>query len=110
MPILRVVHQGTNTVKNSKIQPLTTKFQNFKISYSELFTYFHNWLKDIYNSLYNLGEPISKTRIVKNIARSLPEKFVSKITTIEESKDLNTLTKNELFSYLQTFKSDVLNK
>lgn len=110
MPILSVVHEGTNTVKNSKIQPLTTKFENVKISYSELFTYFHNWLKDIYNSLYNLGEPISEIRIVKKIVRSLPEKFVSKITAIEESKDLNTLTKNELFSYFQTFESDVLNK
>ena len=40
----------------------------------------------------------------------MPEKFVPKITAIEESKDLNSLTENELLGSLQTFEADILNK
>lgn len=80
------------------------------MSDNESFSDFHNRLKDICNSLYNLGELIPETRIVKKILRSLPEKFVPKINTIEESKDLNSLIENELLGSLQTFESEVLDK
>lgn len=107
--ILHVVHEGTNTVYNSKIQRLTTDFKNIKMSNSESFLNFQNRLKDVCNSLYNLGEPISET-IVQKILRSLPKKFVPKIITIKESKDLNSLLKNELRGSLQTFEVDILKK
>ena len=80
------------------------------MSDSESFLDFHDKLKDICNSLYNLEEHVAEMRIVKKILRSLPEKFVPKITTIEESKDLNSLIENELLGSLQTFEADVLNK
>ena len=53
---------------------------------------FHSKLKDIVNFLYNLGKNISESRVVKKILRSLPDKFLPKITAIEESKDLDSLT------------------
>ena len=53
---------------------------------------------------------MAKTRIVKKILRSLPEKFVLKITAVQESKDLNSLTDNELLGSLKIFEADVLNK
>ena len=53
------------------------------MSHSETFEQFHGMLKDIANSLYNLGEAQSKTGIVKKILRSFPEKFIPKITAIE---------------------------
>ena len=62
--ILKVVHEGTNIVKNSKIQRLTTNFEHIKMSDSESFSDFHDKLKDICNSLHNLEEPMAKTRIV----------------------------------------------
>ena len=75
------------------------------MSNSESFFEFHSRLKDICNALYNLGELISETRIVKKILMSLPEKFVPKIDVIKESKDLNALTENELLGYHQNFES-----
>lgn len=39
--------------------------------------------------------------------RSLPERFRSKITAIEESKDLEAITIEELVGYLQTYKLTV---
>ena len=70
--ILQVVHERMNTVKNSKIQRLTTEFENIKMSDSESFSDFHDKFKDLCNSLHNLGEPAAETRIVKKILRSLP--------------------------------------
>ena len=55
-------------------------------------------LKDIVNSIYNLGEPLSESRVVKKIFKSLPYKFISKVTAIEECEDLNTLSEDELVS------------
>ena len=80
---LAIIHEGTNTVKNSKIKRLTTDFENVMMSNNETFEQFHGNLKDIANSLYNLGEPQSKSRIVKKILRSLLAKFIIKITAIE---------------------------
>ena len=76
----------------------------------QYFDQIHGRLKDIVNSLYNLGKPLSETRVIKKILRSLPDKFISKVTSIEKFKDLNTLFENELIGSLKTYESDVLNR
>ena len=52
-----------------------------------------NWddakLKDIVNSVFNLEETISESKIVRRVLRFLPEKFHAKITAIEESKNID---------------------
>ena len=52
----------------------------------ETFDEFYAKLKDIVNSAFNLGESIAKSKIVRKILRSLPERFHAKITVIEEAK------------------------
>ena len=69
----------------------------------ESFDEFHAKLKDIVNSAFNLGEQIPVPKIVRKILRSLPERFHAKITTIEESKDLNSIPLTELIENLQTY-------
>ncbi|KAM7519319.1 hypothetical protein LguiB_018281 [Lonicera macranthoides] len=81
-----------------------------KMKDNETITEFHTRLKDIVNSLYNLNEIIPEHRVVKKILRSLPERFIPKITAIEGSKDLNALKENELLGSLQTFEADVFSK
>ena len=61
---------------------------------------FYAKLKDIVNSAFNLGETIHKSKIVIKVLRSLPEKFHAKITTIEESKDINKISLTELVGNL----------
>ena len=55
------------------------------------------------NSAFNLGETIPKPKIVRNVLRSLPQRFHAKITTIEESKDINKIPLTELVGNLQTY-------
>ena len=57
----------------------------------ESFDDFYVKLKDIVNSAFNLGETIPKPKIVKKVLRSPPERFHAKITTIEESKDIDKI-------------------
>ena len=87
-----------------------TDFETIKMEEDESFDAFHSRLKDIVNSLYNLGESLSESKIVKKILRSLPDRFLPKITAIEESKNLDTLSENESIGSLQTFESNRLSK
>ena len=70
----------------------------------ESFDEFYVKLKDIVNLAFNLGETIPDPKIVRNVLRSLPERFYAKITVIEESKDTDKIPLTELVGNLQTYK------
>jgi RNA-binding protein YhbY len=53
--------------------------------------------------MISLGKNVSDTKLIKKIMRSLPERFRIKVTTIEESKDFDTLKIEELVGSLQTY-------
>ena len=55
------------------------------------------------NSTFNLGETISEPKIVRKVLKSLPERFHAKITTIEDSKDIDKIPLTELVGNLQTY-------
>ena len=69
----------------------------------ESFDEFYAKLKDIVNSAFNVGETIPEPKIVRKVLRSLPERFHAKITTIEESKDIDQIPLTELVGNLQTY-------
>jgi len=101
--ILQNTYEGTKVIKNSKLQRLTTSFEEIRMDEDESFNEFYAKLKDIVKSTFNLGEQILEPKIVKKILRSLPERFHAKITTIEESKDLNSIPLTGLIENLQTY-------
>ena len=81
--ILQTTYEGIKAVKDSKLQRLTTSFEETKMEEDESFDEFYAKLKDIVNSAFNLGETIPEPKIVRKVLRSLPERFHAKITTIE---------------------------
>ena len=58
-------------------------FEEIKMEEDESFDKFYAKLKDIVNSAFNLRETIPESKIVRKVLRSLPERFHTKITTIE---------------------------
>jgi len=54
----------------------------------------------VLNSLKGLEENIKESTIVQKVLRSLPYKFDSKVSVIEEMKDLDTLKMDELHGIL----------
>ena len=69
----------------------------------ESFDEFYAKLKDIINSVFNLGETIPEPKVVRKVFRSLPERFHVKITAIEESKDIDSIPLTELVGNLKTY-------
>ena len=101
--ILQITYEGTKAVKDSKLQRLITSFEEIKMEEDESFNEFYAKLKDIVNSAFNLGETIPKPKIVRKVLRSMPERFHAKITTIEESKDIDKIPLTKLLGNLQTY-------
>ena len=99
--ILRTTYEGTKAVKDSKLQRLTTSFEEIKMEEDESFDEFYANLKDIVNSTLNLGKTILEPKIVRKVLKSLLERFHAKIIAIEESKDIDQIPLTELVGNLQ---------
>ena len=69
--IFQTVHEGTKAVKINKLQQLTSKFENIRMSDDECCDKFCAKLNDIVNSTYNLDEIYDQPKIVSKILRSL---------------------------------------
>ena len=86
--ILETTYEGTKKVKDTKLQMLTTRFEELKMSEDESFESFYSKLNEVVVSKFNLGEKTEDSKIVRKILRSLPESFLTKVTVIEENKTL----------------------
>ncbi|CAL9112853.1 unnamed protein product, partial [Musa textilis] len=58
---------------------------------------------NVINSLKSLGKSFSSFELVNKILRSLPKRWDSKITAIQEAKNLNDLALKELIGSLMTY-------
>ena len=95
-------------IKGSKLQRLTTSFEEIKMEEDESFNEFYAKLKDIVNSALNFGETIPEPKIVRKVLRSLLEIFHAKIMAIEELKDIDKIPLTKLVGNLQTYELGLL--
>ena len=99
--ILQKTYEGTKAVKDSKLQRrLTMSFEEIKMEEDESFDEFYAKLKDIVNSVFNLGETIPEPKIVRKVLRFLPKRFHVKVIAIEESKDIDKIPLTKLVGNL----------
>src|SRR4051812_6954098 len=101
--ILKTTHEGTSKVKMSRLQILTTKFENLKMKEDETNYEFYMNVREISNNSAALGEKMTKEKLVRKILRSLPKRFDTKVTAIEEAQDINNMKLDKLIGSLQTF-------
>ena len=101
--ILETTYEGAKKVKDTKLQMLTTRFEELKIGDDEFFDSFYGKLNEIVIANLNLKEKIEDAKVVRKILRSLPKSFRAKVTAIEESKDLDEIKIQELTESLQTY-------
>ncbi|KAK0587081.1 hypothetical protein LWI29_016995 [Acer saccharum] len=102
---LQVTNEGTKAVKKSRLQLLTSQFEVLQMGEEDKFIDFQDKLLDIANQCQALGTPISGERLNWKILRSLPKRFKAKVTAIEESKDVDVMSIDELLGSLQTFEA-----
>ena len=73
------------------------------MSEDESFDSFYGKLNEVVIGKFNLGEKTENSKIVRKILQSLLESFRAKVTTIEESKDLDDIKVQELIGSLQIY-------
>ena len=101
------MHEDTKAVKINKLQQLTTRFENIRMSDNKYFDELYAKLNDIVNSAYNLGEIYDQPKIIRKILRSLTKNFRPKVTAITESKDVDSISVDELVRSLQSYELDL---
>ncbi|PNX99503.1 gag-protease polyprotein, partial [Trifolium pratense] len=105
--ILENVHEGTSKVKMSKLQILTTQFENLRMKEEETIQEFHMTILDYDNQFDSLGEKIPEEKLVRKMLRSLPKRFDMKVTAMEEAKDISQMQLDDLVGSLQTYESTI---
>ena len=100
---METTYEGTKKVKDTKLQMLTTRFEELKMSEDKSFNSLYGKLNEVVIGKFNLGEKTEDSKIVRKILRSLPESFRVEVTAIEESKNLDEIKAQELIGSLQTY-------
>ena len=72
---METIYEGTKKVKDTKLQMLSTQFEELKMSEDESFDLFYGKLNEVVFGKLNLGEKIVDSKVVRKILRSLPESF-----------------------------------
>ncbi|GKB85169.1 zf-CCHC domain-containing protein [Tanacetum coccineum] len=98
---LLITHQGNNQVKDNKIDLLVQQYEQFVISKDESIDSAFARFNTIITSLKALDEGYSSKNYVRKFLRALHPKWRAKVTTIEESKDLTSLSLDELIGNLK---------
>ena len=72
---METIYEGTKKVKDTKLQMLTTWFDELKMCEDESFNSFYGKLNEVVISKLNLGEKTEDSKVVRKILRSLLESF-----------------------------------
>ncbi|GKA91090.1 zf-CCHC domain-containing protein [Tanacetum coccineum] len=101
---LLITHQGNNQVKDNKIDLLVLQYEQFVISKDESIDSAFSRFNTIITSLKALDEGYSSKNYARKFLRALHPKWRAKVTVIEESKDLTSLSLDELIKNLKVHK------
>ena len=99
---LKVTHEGTFQVKESKITLPSNQYEMFKMQPNESITSWFDQYTTIVNQLNQLGIAIPKDELVKRLLRSLPKGWRSTIVAIREAKDMNKILLDDLYVPMKT--------
>ena len=100
---METTYEGTKKVKDAKLQMLTTRFEELKMSKDESSDSFYGKLNEVVIGKLNLGEKTQDSKVVRKILRSLPESFRARVIAIEESKDLDEIKVQKLIGSFQMY-------
>ncbi|KAK4387007.1 Retrovirus-related Pol polyprotein from transposon TNT 1-94 [Sesamum angolense] len=101
--ILQKEYQGSAKVRIIKLQTIRRDFENMKMKDSETIDEYYTKVRELVNQLKAYGEDIPEKRVVEKLLISVTEKYDPIVTTIEETKDITTLTVTELVGSLEAY-------
>ncbi|CAL5381550.1 unnamed protein product [Camellia sinensis] len=98
---LRTESQGNDRSRSMQVMNLRREFEMQRMKESETIKEYSDRLLSIVNKVRLLGEDLSDKRVVEKILVTIPERFESKISSLEESKDLTSISLAEFLNALQ---------
>ena len=93
---LKEEFQGSVRTRQIQVLNLKRDFEGLRMKDSEVLKEFTDRLLKVVNQIRILGEDLSDRRVVEKVLISLPERFEAKISSLEESKDLNQISSLEV--------------
>jgi len=100
---LKSIHEGDMKIKEAKLQTHQAQFESLKMNEDENIEAYMLRVNEVINAIRGLEEKIEDSFIVKKVLRSLPQRFNSKVSAIEEAKDLNTFNMDEMHGSLTAY-------
>ncbi|KAL4341003.1 hypothetical protein GQ457_08G035090 [Hibiscus cannabinus] len=98
---LKEIHEEGDRVKKTKLLTLKREFSMLQMKDDELIKDFSNRLMDVVNQIRLYGENLPDAKVVEKVMISVPQRFEAKISAIEESCDMTSLTIADLVSKLE---------
>ncbi|KAG8492349.1 hypothetical protein CXB51_009664 [Gossypium anomalum] len=97
---LKEEFMGSDKTRQQQVINLMRDFENLKMKESESIKQYSDRIMATINSIRLLGEDFSDSRVVEKVITTLPERFESKISSLEDSRDLTTISLSELVNSL----------
>ncbi|XP_059073274.1 uncharacterized protein LOC131874068 [Cryptomeria japonica] len=97
------IYQGNEKVKQSKILTLKTQFEEMKMKDNEKVAKYFLRIDEVVNGMRGLGEEVDEFTVVKKVIRTLLPKYETKVSALEEKKNFNKLTLDDLQGTLIAF-------
>ncbi|KAK2417002.1 hypothetical protein QL285_039350 [Trifolium repens] len=100
---LKEEFEGSDKVCAIKLQTLRREFELLKMKESETAKDYYTKIKELVSQMRSYGDNILDKRIVEKILISIPRKYDAIVTTIEQTKDLSSLSVTELIGSLEAY-------
>ncbi|XP_017604832.1 uncharacterized protein LOC108451682 [Gossypium arboreum] len=93
---LREEFMGSDKTRQQQVINLKRDFENLKIKESKTIKQYSDRIMATVNSIRLLGEDFNESTVVEKVITTLLERFESKISSLEDSRDLTTISLSEL--------------
>ncbi|XP_052477940.1 uncharacterized protein LOC128033810 [Gossypium raimondii] len=97
---LKEEFMGSDKTRQQQVINLRREFENLKMKESKTIKQYSDRIMATVNNIRLLGEDFSDSRVVEKVITTLPERFESKISLLEDSRDLTTISLSELVNSL----------
>jgi putative heme iron utilization protein len=101
---LKEMQVGEEPVKKSQVQTLKRELDGVYIGKSEKINEFCLKVTTAVNEICSLRTKVEEITVVKKLLRSVPDKFLPIVSTIEQWGDLTMMSMAEVIGHMRTFK------
>ncbi|XP_074373697.1 uncharacterized protein LOC141714052 [Apium graveolens] len=98
---LKELYEGNARIKRMQVLNLKRDFETLAMKEKDTIQDYYDNLMGVINKMRLMEEDVPDSKIVEKLFVSLPERFESKLSSLEDSKDISELSLSELINSLQ---------